>query len=267
MQWFLTLNEGGPAFKQYCEMAKVAIHTALACTSLEPHLIYDGEDNDFTRWVRGRDVRIIRWRSSLFTELADLGRRIRHPGFTAALPGIFLRVDLPLIGRRVGLDERVLYTDCDVLFQHDVIDLLEPIRCKYFAAALESNRSIPEEMNSGVMWMHLTQMACLDEQFRAYIADNIDGLPASSWDQGVYRAFYRARDGVPRWDSLPLEMNWKSYWEYNASARVVHFHGPKPFQRNHIDSHYPEIKHLSGGGYSELCDRWEELLEEANRAC
>src|SRR6266446_9220316 len=110
MQWFLTLNEGGLAFKQYCEMAKVAIHTALSRTALQPHVIYDGGVNDFTEWVEARNVPIIRWRSSLFEELTDFGRRIQHPGFTAALPGIFLRVDLPLIGGEFGLDNRVFYT-------------------------------------------------------------------------------------------------------------------------------------------------------------
>jgi hypothetical protein len=59
-------------------------------------------------------------------------------------------------------------------------------------------------------------------------------------------------------------MNWKPYWEENREARIIHFHGPKPYQRNYIDSHYPEIKYLSGGCYGALCDVWEELLNEAN---
>jgi hypothetical protein len=263
MQWFLALNEGGPAFRQYCDMAKVAIHTALACTSLRPHLIYDGSENDFTAWVRARGVPVIRWRTSLFSDLTDLGRRMQHPGFTAALPGIFLRIDLPVIGQRLGLDQRVLYTDCDVFFRRDVVDVLQPLAPKYFAASIESDRNLPDDMNSGVMWMHLPEMARRAEEFREFILRKMDELP-EYWDQGIYQRFYRTAEGRPLWESLPLEMNWKPYWEENREARIIHFHGPKPYQRNYIDSHYPEIKYLSGGCYGALCDVWKELLNEAN---
>jgi len=265
MQWFLGINEGGPGFEVYCDMAKVAIHTALTRTSLEPHLIYDGTENVFTRWVRSRGVQIIAWRSLLFRQVTDLGQRMRHPGFTAALPGIFLRVDLPAISRQYSIHERVLYTDCDVMFREDVVDLLAPISCRYFAAAVESDRALPDDMNSGVMWMHLPEMANLDERFRAYVCDNIDELPGHSWDQGAYRKFYRAPDGARLWDDLPLELNWKPYWEENPRARIIHFHGPKPFQRNYIQSHFPELEFLTRGCYSVLCDTWENLLDEANR--
>lgn len=263
MQWFLALNEGGPAFKQYADMARVAIHTALARTSLRPHLLYDGQENDFTHWVRQRNVPVIACRTSLFAELTDLARRRNEPGFAAALPGIFLRVELPALRERLGLDARVLYTDCDVLFQREVVDILEPIGCKYFAVAAESDRALPQEMNTGVMWMHLPEMFRLDEQFREYLRENIDALPAMAWDQGAYRSFYRSPDHVPLWENLPPEMNWKPYWEDYSNARIIHFHGPKPFQRNYIDTHYQELKHLSGGCYAELCEIWEGLLKEA----
>ena len=78
MQWFLALNESCPAFKQYAQMARVAIHTALAHTSLQPHCIYDGEDNEFTAWLQRRKVRIIRWQSFLCEDLAALGERLQN---------------------------------------------------------------------------------------------------------------------------------------------------------------------------------------------
>jgi hypothetical protein len=62
MQWFLALAEGCPAFKQYGDMVKVAIHTALRHTSLEPHFLYHGGKNDLTRWFRDRDIPIIECR-------------------------------------------------------------------------------------------------------------------------------------------------------------------------------------------------------------
>ena len=39
--------------------------------------------------------------------------------------------------------------------------------------------------------------------------------------------------------------------------------GPKPYQRNYIDTHYPKIKSLTGGAYEELVDLYETLLSEA----
>ena len=43
-------------------------------------------------------------------------------------------------------------------------------------------------------------------------------------DQGAYNEFYSGKFVVHRW---PL-FNWKPYWGFNARAKLVHFHGPKP---------------------------------------
>ena len=61
MQWFIGINEGCPAWRQYAEMAKVAIHTALQHTSLQPHCLYDGGENEFTAWLRRRDIPKTPW--------------------------------------------------------------------------------------------------------------------------------------------------------------------------------------------------------------
>lgn len=77
--WFFGLGEKTPAGKQYCEMAKVAVHTALQHTSLRPHFIYDGEENFFTRWLRDREIPIIRHKSSLasaFPNVHDLDQDV-----------------------------------------------------------------------------------------------------------------------------------------------------------------------------------------------
>lgn len=263
MQWFIGINEGCPAYKQYADMAKVAIHTALAQTSLQPHCIYDGEENEFTAWLKRRNVPIIRWRTFLYEDLAQLGERRKNPELLPATRGVFLRAELPLLQTRCGLDDRVLYTDCDVIFRQEVVHSLTPVRCKYFAVAIESAASRPEDVNTGVMWMHLPEMFKLDAPFRNYLRKNIDALPEMSWDQGAYRNFYRSAEGAPLWENLPPELNWKPYWEDYSRAKIIHFHGPKPFQRPNIDSHYPELKFLSGGCYAEICDLWESLLKKA----
>lgn len=263
MQWFIALNETAPAFHKYAEMAKVAIHTAQQHTSLEPHCIYDGGDNEFTTWLARRGVRLIRWQSFLVDDLAALGERKGNPDLLRATRGVFLRAELPALQARFGFDDRVLYTDCDVIFRGEVVDLLAPLRPKYFAVAVESDIARPEDVNTGAMWMNLPALRARDAAFRGYMRGHIDELPPISWDQGAYRAFFRDANGAPEWELLPPELNWKPYWGDYSRARIIHFHGPKPFQRNYIDSHWPELKFLTGGRYEELCDVWEVLLREA----
>jgi len=118
-------------------------------------------------------------------------------------------------------------------------------------------------MNTGAMWMNLAGLREVDGEFRQYVRQNLARLQSVAWDQGAYREFFLGPDDEPQWDKLPPELNWKPYWGDHSRARIIHFHGPKPYQRNYIESHFSELKHLTGGSYKELCDLWEELLEEA----
>ena len=121
MQWYFALTEDSTAFRQYAEMAMVAVHTAKKVTSLEPHCIYDGDENDFTAWLTKRGVRIIRHRSFVREALEELGRRKENPHLAAALSGAFSRIELPEIGDRTADAGRILYTDCDVMFLDEVV--------------------------------------------------------------------------------------------------------------------------------------------------
>lgn len=57
--------------RQNAEMVTVAVYTARKFTSLRPHLIYDGNDNEFTDWLDRHGVRIIRHRSLFRAQLAS----------------------------------------------------------------------------------------------------------------------------------------------------------------------------------------------------
>src|SRR5215210_3439061 len=107
MHWFFALTEDSTAFRQYAEMIMVAVHTARKFTSLVPHCIYDGGENDFTSWLKKHDVRIVPHRSFVRERLADLGRRKGNPHLAAALSGAFSRVELPEIVGRLGSGGRV----------------------------------------------------------------------------------------------------------------------------------------------------------------
>ncbi|MEY2501234.1 MAG: hypothetical protein QOI07_1568 [Verrucomicrobiota bacterium] len=262
MQWYFALTEDSTAFRQYAEMAMVAVHTARKVTSLKPHCIYEGGDNDFTAWLAKRGVRIIRHRSFVRDALAELGRRKGNPHLAAALSGAFSRIELPEIVGRVEGTERILYTDCDVIFLDEVVPELEANPCAYFAVAPESDRDDYVNMNTGVMLMNTGRLRESLPEFREYVSKNLEALEAESWDEAAYRWFYRDENG-PLWDRLRPGLNWKPYWGENAEAKIVHFHGPKPFQREYIDSHWPELKSLTGGAYLAHVKRWTELLEEA----
>ncbi|MFZ1220373.1 MAG: hypothetical protein WAO00_13845, partial [Chthoniobacterales bacterium] len=125
MLWFFALTEDSTAFRQYAEMIMVAVHTAGKFTSLVPHCIYDGGDNDFTAWLTKHGVRIVQHRSFVREPLAELGRSKGNPHLAAALSGAFSRVELPEIVAQLGGADRVLYTDCDVIFVSEVVPELE----------------------------------------------------------------------------------------------------------------------------------------------
>src|ERR1051325_4951889 len=125
MHWFFALTEDSTAFRQYAEMIMVAVHTAKKSTSLVPHCIYDGGDNDFTAWLAKHGVRIVRHRSFIRDALTELGRQKGNPHLAAALSGAFSRVELPEIVARLGGAGRVLYTDCEVIFVSEVAPELE----------------------------------------------------------------------------------------------------------------------------------------------
>ncbi len=262
-KWFFALGGSTPAGKQYCEMAKVAVHTALRCTKLQPHFIYDGEENFFTRWLKDREIPIIRHRSSLAAAFPDVGLAKADIPLAAALSGAFLRVDLPAIACELGETGKVFYTDCDVIFRAEVEPDLDACPCRYFGVAPEFSADDYEKMNTGAMLMNVSTLRKSLPEFRRFIIEQMENLRTDSWDQSAYRRFYRAADGARLWEKLPATLNWKPYWGDYATAKIIHFHGPKPYQRNYIDSHYPEIKHLTGGAYQELVDLYETLLAEA----
>ena len=118
-------------------------------------------------------------------------------------------------------------------------------------------------MNSGIMSDALTGLAEQHDAFRQYILEHLDELPGISWDQGAYSRFYRSEAGAPLWEHLPPELNWKPYWEQSSAARIMRVHGPKPFQQPYIESHFPELGHLTGECFDQLCTTWREYLARA----
>jgi hypothetical protein len=263
MDWFCALTEDSPRFHQYAEMVMVAVYTARKFTSLRPHLIYDGKDNEFTAWLDRHGVKIIPHRSFLREELAKLGQREKNPYIEAAVSGAFLRVELPRLVPPSPAGDIVFYTDCDVMFKDEVLPQLREIHCEYFAVTPHARDSQDDIINSGVMLMNLAVLRRTADEFYQFIFEHLDELKGEAWDQGAYYRFYRDANGRPLWNWLPLELNWRPCWGDEGSARIIHFHGPKPYQRDNIDKVWPELKSYTGGSYLEMIEVWEHLLEEA----
>jgi len=155
------------------------------------------------------------------------------------------------------VDKYLLYTVCDVMFMDEVTEDLVKLDCRYFAVAREFDPKHNRGMNTAVMLMIPKSPIVLEKRFRKCLISNLGELQC--WDQSVYQWFYTGprnffcRNG---WDRLPLEFNWQPYWGDYSNAKVVHFHGPKPVQRDYLKSWEARqvLRDLAKGSYDdELC--------------
>jgi lipopolysaccharide biosynthesis glycosyltransferase len=275
MKWFFALNEEGNQFANYSDLVKVAVFTALQKTNLDPHFIYDGKENDLTAWLRKRDVKIINKRSFLFEKLKAESERRNNPLFLHIGAGAFLRLEIPQIVKELNYSDKfVLYTDVDVMFNGEVCDYLEALKPKYFAVAPEEIKHDYNYVNTGVMLMNVENLTGNEKAFRDYVVKNLSRLVDFAFDQGAYNLFYR-RGRISRrilgnkWNKLNPLYNWKPYWGKSKEAKVIHFHGPKPYQAEALLSDsVPEnikcIAPLVRGGYLEYVDEWKSNFGLAN---
>src|SRR5256714_14161582 len=109
MQWYFALTEDSTAFRQYAEMVMVAVHTAQKVTSLEPHCIYDGAENDFTAWLAEGGGGIVRHRSFVGGALGGIGRPKSNPHLGGGVLGAVSPGEVPGDVRGRG---RGRYPDC-----------------------------------------------------------------------------------------------------------------------------------------------------------
>jgi lipopolysaccharide biosynthesis glycosyltransferase len=153
----------------------------------------------------------------------------------------------------------VLYTDCDVMFTGDPEPLIPDLRGSFLGVAPESDPEKPDDINSGVMILRLPALRVMDGAFQRFIEMNLARC-AKATDQFAYQVFFRHG-----WKQLGPELNWKPYWGENPDARIVHFHGPKPFLRRVIEAGGGLQVHrdLARGAYARYCHLWEEALLKA----
>jgi lipopolysaccharide biosynthesis glycosyltransferase len=269
MRWFFALNAESARFGDYAMMAQVAVWSARQNTKLQPHFLYAGDDDPpLLAWMRDHGAEIWRCRSRFYEDLCELAIELNHPTARTCGGGAYLRLEIMDQLAEHGLnDSRVLYTDCDVVFQKDPEPWLRRQPCRYFACGPEFERGYTAEMNSGVMLMGVPQLRKVADEFHAFARAILRESIYTAWDQDAYRRFFRGPlPGISwpwqrGWNSLPDELNWKPYWGENPDAAIVHFHGPKPLDREWLKTAPKEHPyHLySAGAYQAWTDRWDDL--------
>lgn len=264
MKCFFDLNESAPHFWNYGEMLKVAIQSLRRHTRMEARVVYDGGDNYLYRWLVGYGVPVIHHRSSFYPALERLAQEADDPAILSHGAGILLKADLPELCAEHGWGgEQVLFCDCDVMFQGDPAPDWPALGAACFAAGPEEDPGAPERFNTGVLLLNLPAMLPRAAEFRRFLESILPEAARISWDQHAYRRFFRAEE----WRPLRPELNWKPYWGYNPAARIVHFHGPKPWMRPQLAQGRVDPVHapLVGPGFESYCARWDAFFAEAVR--
>jgi hypothetical protein len=222
VEWFFGLS--GNAASWFSDMVKVAVVSALSRTTLEPHCIYDGDENPLTEWLERRGVVVHRAVVPFVDELYSVRVTSANAGSLykpANARGHFLRLLVSDFAQR----EHALYTDCDVMFANNpVVPLPESI-----AAVAEVDRNLqpsPSSFNSGVMAINTIAW---ERERAALVADisasNFYDRRNSSYDQVFLNRHFRSR-----WDEMSAALNWRPFQSAieGVEPSIVHFHGPKP---------------------------------------
>jgi hypothetical protein len=259
LKWYFSLSRTSIDRPEHGwrDLIRVAVKSARLNTTLQPHMLYDGEETPFIVELRAAGVTVIQRRVSFHEALARRG-----PGYASIASGAFLRVELPEVEHA---DELVLYTDCDVSFRSDPVFDSKP---ELFAAAPQTSRTdYIWDMNTGVMLINVPALRSSLPAFRQFIVSHIhDGWPGC--DQENYRRFYAGR-----WQPLDARFNWKPYWGSNPEAVILHWHGPKPLAARKMlqdpetptDPAWRSLFNSSEQGYRDALAEWDRICAQTPR--
>jgi hypothetical protein len=263
MKWIFALNEksvDSPSGDNYELMATVAVESARAnAPSLEPHLIWNGRETEFTELMRSRGVTVIIHRLSFEDAINEAARDAQ---WKHTAKGAMLRLDIPMLFPQ--LTGQILYTDVDVMFLDDPSRYL--FNSSIFACSSEFQFDDFQNINSGVMILNLEAAKQLFPDFIHWTKANLNWIP--DYDQGAFRTYF-----AQRWDRLDQRMNWKPYWNVGKNPIIVHFHGPKPTDfdliklRPRFDSSigniYGKLFNVGRKGYDYYLRKWLGFANDA----
>lgn len=263
MKWYLCLNEFGLA--GFAEIILASTASAIANTSLEPHLLFDGESNAITEYLSDIGVTVHFHQNSF---LDKINSAVRKPGYLPQIArGAYLRLDIPLVEQS---DEYSLYTDVDVLFVKP--PMLDAYRPAILAAAPEyatiDGRRIPypKIFNSGVMLLNNRGFFDSRDDLIRFAEEN--GFYFSGdggfYDQGALNKFF-----AERWDTLPQSLNSRPFSGFvHGDPSIIHFHGTKPYElaaivfgdTGVVRDEAMEMFNLQPLSYLDACDAYLKYL-------
>jgi hypothetical protein len=228
---------------------KVAVQSAKMNTNLVPICLMYGKRSPLVDWMESKGVFVIShtpvWISKMTQASYYFSKNIKQGHLfasTSAMISTFLRIDIPKLGLS---DPFVLYTDTDVMFLKDMTlkDFEEPGQGlpEYFCIGTEDDMILDNldgkpYGNAGVMLLNLNNLMKTYDTFMKYTFSSKaikDGLYYKGYgpgDQGAYAGFYSGKFKIVKYPTF----NWKAYWPTNETAKLIHFHGPKPY-------HYKEF--------------------------
>jgi hypothetical protein len=236
MKLFICTNEK-TSETNLIKMLEVSVKSALKNTNFEVNVIFDGDPKKLNL---PSNVNIIKHRHRCYNVFENSNRcKNSEPCLTTA-SGAFLRTEIPYLMNELGCDdEYCFYTDYDVIFLENDFSELEKIKTNTFASAPEFHIDNWGYCNTGAMLMNAKNFIQEDSKIVDYIKNNFETL--HTWDQTLYNSLYHNN-----FTKLPVEFNWKPYWGINKDAKIVHFHGVKPFSVNPIEQVFkqPILKNL-----------------------
>ncbi len=225
---------------EYRLLAKVMVRSALDQGLSNLHCLYQGVDDEFTRWLEAAGVKVLFHTGSLKDDIAATYRG--NKTLSHAL-GTYLRLEIPDAFSALGyMDEFVLYVDVDVLFTPKFS--LPNVRPLLVAGAPCWSIDNFKFMNTGVLVLNLPALRHRLRAFRQFLMDNKFDFESSGFgpcDQGAWNVFFRGE-----WERLPSQYNWKPFWGVNEAAQIVHFVGPNPFEAGEILIGQQSSDHWSG---------------------
>ncbi len=250
--WFFGINENG--LNRYFDMIKVAVKSKQKTNpSITAYCIYDGNNNDCTKWLEDNDVNVIH-HSVSFSDVL----KTKHVDVDLSVAlGAYLRIEIPVIIEKYNIEcKNYLYTDCDIMMVGDLSPLFD-VELKSIAVAPEFDQNNYHYFNSGVMLANTSKMIEDYPILVQYIKDNIQNF--NVYDQSALNEFYP----ISERQKLNSRYNWKGYWGHDDSIKIIHFHGPKPNQYppySQTNEVCPTIHHLTEGAYPDFCKQWFEIL-------
>jgi lipopolysaccharide biosynthesis glycosyltransferase len=223
----------------YVDMLTVCLKSARKNTTLDLHALYDGKKGDkLYNILDSYGVNIIVATVPFKGDIYKIYTEeycIKKFGFAISersLDSRFLRMMLPEFEKT---DEIVLYCDTDIMFLKD-IKLSDFVALpKYVSCCPEFDKTQDYTyFNAGIMLINVKKGL---EKYKKFLKMIANGYLAKieCCDQGYLNDLYKGE-----FHKLPLEYNWKPYWGINHNAKIIHFHGVKPY-RNFINVGLPSI--------------------------